>query len=73
MVGSLVYQLNVYRLARDIATSEDRIGVMSEILVSIPIDTASTRHDLFRVQIEMREDSLKILRLRYSREVSRIR
>lgn len=73
MAGPLVYQINVYRLARDIASLEKRIRVMTEILVSIPIDAARTRHELFRVQIEMLEDSLKILRLRYAMEVSRIR
>lgn len=73
MAGTLVYQLNVYRLARDIAILEERIRVMSEILASIPIDTARTRHGLFRVQIEMLEDSLKLLRLRYAMEASRIR
>jgi hypothetical protein len=73
MAGGLVYQLNVYRLARDIATSEERIRVMSEILASIPRDTAMARHELFRVQIEMLEERLKILRLRYAMEVSRIR
>lgn len=73
MAGALVHQMNVYRLARDIATSEERIRVMSGILASIPIDTAKTRHELFRVQIEMLEDSLKILRKRYAMESSRIR
>ena len=73
MSGALVYQINVYRLGREIATSEERIRVMKEILASIPIDTARTRHDLFRVQIEILEDGLKILRKRYANEVSRIR
>jgi hypothetical protein len=72
MAGALVYHMNVYRLAREIATSEERIRVMTEILASIPIDNARTRHELFRVQIEILEDSLRILRKRYANEVSRL-
>lgn len=73
MAGAFVYQINVYRLAREIASSEERIRVMTEILASIPIDAARTRHELFRVQIEILEDSLKILRQRYANEVRRLR
>jgi hypothetical protein len=73
MSGALVYRLNVYRLARDIATLEERIRVMNEILASIPVDTARTRHYLYREHIEFLEERLKILRQRYAIEVSRIR
>jgi phage terminase Nu1 subunit (DNA packaging protein) len=73
MSGALVYHLNVYRLARNIATLEERIHVTAEILASIPIDTARTRHELFREHIDFLEHRLKILRQRYAIEVSRIR
>jgi hypothetical protein len=71
MARALVHEINIYRLTREIATSQERIRVMREILVSIPMDTARTRHELFRVQIETLEDSLKILQKRYAIEVSR--
>jgi hypothetical protein len=73
MAGALVYHLNVYRLARDIANLEERIRVTTEILAGIPRDTARTRHFLFRDQIRFLEDRLAILRKRYALEVSRIR
>jgi hypothetical protein len=73
MSGALVYYLNVYRLARDIATLEERIRVTVEILASIPIDTARTRYYLFREHIEFLENRLKILRQRYVIELQQVR
>jgi hypothetical protein len=73
MSGAMVYHMNVYRLAREIARLEERIRVTREILAGIPVDTARTRHYLFRDQIRFLEDSLEILQKRYANEVSRIR
>ena len=73
MAGALVYHLNVYRLAREIADLEERIRVTTEILGGIPKDTARTRHYLYRDQIRFLEDRLEIMRKRYAVEVSRIR
>jgi hypothetical protein len=71
MARAFVHEINIYRLAREIATLQERIRVMREILASIPMNTARTRHELFRLQIETLEDSLKILQRRYAIEVSR--
>jgi phage terminase Nu1 subunit (DNA packaging protein) len=73
MSGAMVYQLNVYRLARSIAGLEEHIRITAGILEGIPRDTARTRHELFSQHIEFLEDSLVILQKRYATQVGRIR